>query len=40
MMVIKIVLEYNPKTKWIAALLGTKNDAEFALNEGGNNFTP
>ena len=34
MMVIKIVLEYNPKTKWIAALLGTKNDAEFALNEG------
>lgn len=34
MMVIKIVLEYNPKTKWIAALLGTKDDAEIALNEG------
>ena len=34
MMVIKIILEYNPKTKWIAALLGTKDDAEFALNEG------
>ncbi len=34
MMVIKIILEYNPKTKWIAALLGTKDDAEFALSDG------
>ena len=33
MMVIKIILEYNPKTKWIAALLGTKDEAESALNE-------
>ena len=31
MIVIKIMLENNPKTKWIAALLGTKNDAEAAL---------
>lgn len=33
MMVIKIVLEYNPKTKWIAALLGTKDEAEIVLND-------
>lgn len=32
MMVIKIILENNPQTKWIAALLGTKEDAEAALN--------
>jgi AI-2 transport protein TqsA len=33
MMVIKIMLENNPKTRWIAALLGTENDAEALLNE-------
>jgi AI-2 transport protein TqsA len=33
MIVIKIMLENNPKTKWIAALLGTKNDAEASLNQ-------
>lgn len=32
-MVIKIVLENNTKTKWIATLLGTKSDAEASLNE-------
>ena len=26
-MAIKFILDYNPKTKWIAVLLGTKNDA-------------
>ena len=32
MMAIKIILENNPQTKWIAALLGTKKDAEAALD--------
>jgi len=30
-MAIKIILDYNPKTKWIATMLGTKNDALQAL---------
>jgi AI-2 transport protein TqsA len=33
MMVIKIVLENNPKTKWVAALLATKHEAELTLDE-------
>jgi AI-2 transport protein TqsA len=33
MMVIKIVLENNPKTKWVAALLATKHEAELILDE-------
>lgn len=33
MIAIKIVLENDTKTKWVAALLGTKNDAEASLNE-------
>jgi AI-2 transport protein TqsA len=32
-MVIKIMLENNPKTKWIAALLGVQKDAEALLND-------
>jgi len=33
MMVIKILLEHNPKTKWIAALLGTEKEARDSLKE-------
>ena len=32
-MTIKFILDYNPKTKWIAVLLGTRNDALQALEE-------
>ena len=32
-MVIKIMLEQNPKTQWIAIILGTKRDAEVVLDE-------
>ena len=31
MMVIKIILEKNPKTKWVAAMLGTESDAKEML---------
>ncbi len=30
-MTIKIILEYNPKTKWVASLLGTEKDANALL---------
>jgi predicted PurR-regulated permease PerM len=32
MMTIKIILEQNPKTKWIAAMFGTENDSLAILN--------
>lgn len=32
-MTIKIMLEQNPKTKWIAIVLGTKKDAQSLINE-------
>ncbi len=33
MMTIKIILENNPQTKWIAIMLGTQDDAMVALQE-------
>lgn len=30
-MAVKIILDYNPKTKWIAVMLGTRDDALHAL---------
>ena len=32
-MTIKFILDYNPKTKWIAVLLGTKGDVLRELGE-------
>ena len=32
-MAIKIILEYNPATKWIAIMLGNKDDVQAALEE-------
>ncbi len=32
-MAIKIMLEQNPKTKWIAITLGTQGEAEAILNK-------
>ena len=32
-MTLKIMLEQNPKTKWIAIVLGTKKDAQALINE-------
>lgn len=36
-MTMKIMLEQNPKTKWIAIVLGTKKDAEAMNNENESN---
>ena len=32
-MVIKIMLEQNPQTKWVAVILGTENDAITMMEE-------
>ena len=32
-MAIKIMLEQNPKTKWMALALGTEDEAQAALDE-------
>jgi predicted PurR-regulated permease PerM len=32
-MAIKIMLEQNPKTKWIAIILGTQNEAQTILKQ-------
>jgi predicted PurR-regulated permease PerM len=32
-MTIKIILEHNPRTKWIAIMLGNKEDTQAALEE-------
>ncbi|MGB5780450.1 MAG: AI-2E family transporter, partial [Eudoraea sp.] len=36
-MTMKIILEQNPKTKWIAIVLGTKKDAQAMINENESN---
>ncbi len=36
-MTLKIMLEQNPKTKWIAIVLGTKKDAQAIVGENGSN---
>ena len=36
-MTMKVILEQNPKTKWIAIVLGTKKDAEAMINENRSN---
>jgi predicted PurR-regulated permease PerM len=38
-MTIKIILEQNGKSKWIAVLLGTQDDAQIHLEEKGNPLT-
>ncbi|RLD82410.1 MAG: hypothetical protein DRJ07_08180, partial [Bacteroidetes bacterium] len=35
-MSIKIILEQNPKSKWIAILLGTQDEAEVILDKKNN----